>query len=455
MSQDPTRTEPSDSAGFTTVAVVGAGLAGLTAARALHRAGVDVRVLESAERLGGRAMSETTSLGSRVDLGGQWIGHDHHRIAALATELGATRFRMHTGTLPTILSGGRRVPAAAPSTLLPVVLLLGLEALSHIHPPRRWNTTTVADWLAKVPGRTSRQLLELAALISSTADLDRLSVNTVMTMIRRQGGLRKMLSTTGGAQEGLLVEGVGALIDGLADELGSRVHRGYRVTSIVNDDHGVTLTTTAGTVHATKVVVTVPPPLLDRISFHPSLPPARITAAARTYMGSVYKAIAVFDRPFWRELNTSAEILVLGTPGIAAFDTTPPGGPGHLCMLVAGPQARALDQFDAAARREAVLGPLVPRIGTEVLKPVSWHEKSWHLDDNVGGGYVALPEPGATAARWPLPFTPIGEIHWAGTETAGDHPGYLDGAIESGTRAAHEVLDALSQLDQVKPRPRD
>ncbi|MGW0324750.1 flavin monoamine oxidase family protein [Nocardia sp. NPDC003183] len=452
MHEDSTRTEgPSGSAQTTTVAVVGAGLAGLTAARALHRAGVDVLVLEAADRLGGRAMSETTALGSRVDLGGQWIGHHHHRIAALARELGATQFRMHTTSLPTILDGARRVPLGAPSMLATVGLLLGLEALSHIHPPQRWDTTTVADWLAKVPGRTPRRLLELAALTSWTADLDRLSVQAMMTLIRLQGGLRTMLSTTGGAQEDLLVEGVGTLVDRLADDLSSRVRLGHRVASIVAGADGVTLATTEGTIHATKIVVTIPPPLLDRIRFQPSLPPDRVAVATRTYMGSVYKAIAVFDRPFWRDRGTNAQIMVLGAPGIAVFDTSPPDGPGHLCMLVAGPHARALDQLGAASRRETLLGPLISQLGTEVLEPVSWHEKAWHLDDNVGGGYTALPEPG-TDALMPLPFTPVGDIHWAGTETAVDHPGYLDGAIESGTRVAHEVLDALAQRDQLTPR---
>ncbi|MFD4433063.1 FAD-dependent oxidoreductase, partial [Nocardia sp. NPDC058497] len=117
-SEDSTHTEaPSGSAPTTTtVAVIGAGLAGLTAARALHRAGVDVLVLEAADRSGGRAMSETTALGSRVDLGGQWIGHDHHRLSALATELGATRFRMNTTLLPTILDGARPGPPGAAAT---------------------------------------------------------------------------------------------------------------------------------------------------------------------------------------------------------------------------------------------------------------------------------------------------------------------------------------------------
>lgn len=74
-----------------TVVVVGAGISGLTAARELHRRGVDVVVLEAADRIGGRTMCETTALGSTVDLGGQWIGHDHHRLTTLADELGLTR----------------------------------------------------------------------------------------------------------------------------------------------------------------------------------------------------------------------------------------------------------------------------------------------------------------------------------------------------------------------------
>ncbi|AYF77349.1 FAD-dependent oxidoreductase [Nocardia yunnanensis] len=435
-----------------TVAVIGAGLAGLTAARALHRAGVDVIVLEAADRVGGRAMSETTTLGSRVDLGGQWIGHDHHRIAALAAELGATQYRMHTTQRPTILDGARRVSLGAPSILAAATFLLGLEALSHIHPPQRWGTTTVADWLAKVPGRTPRRLLELAATTSWCADLDRLSVPAMLTLIRLQGGLRNMLSTTGGAQESLLVEGIGTLVDGLADELGDRVRLGHRVTSIVEGADGLSLTTTSGAIDAAKVVVTVPPPLLNRIDFQQPLPPERSAVVARSYMGSVYKAIAVFPTPFWRNRSKDTEFMVLDAPGIAMFDTSPPDGPGHLCMLVGGPHARTLDHLDTASRRETVLGPLVSWLGTEILEPVSWHEKAWHLDDNVGGGYTALPEPGTSGSDMPMPFTPVGDIHWAGTETAADHPGYLDGAIESGGRAAHEVLDALAQRYQLTPR---
>ncbi len=127
------------------------------------------------------------------------------------------------------------------------------------------------------------------------------------------------------------------------------------------------------------------------------------------------------------------------------FDTSPPEGPGHLCVLVGGPEARQLDRLDVAGRRDAVLRVLAGHIGPEVLEPVGWHEKSWQLDENVGGGYFAAPLPGSAEGWLPIPSEPVNDIHWAGTESAHGHPGYLDGAIESGLRAADEALEVLSR----------
>ncbi|MFF2082807.1 flavin monoamine oxidase family protein [Nocardia sp. NPDC058176] len=435
--------EPAAGAPETAVVVIGAGLSGLVAARELRRQGVEVVVLEADDRLGGRALSETTPLGSRVDLGGQWIGHDHHRITALAAELGVQKFTMHTGTLPTVLDGSRRLPLWSPSLLFTGVVIAAVEVLALVGAPRRCNTLTLAEGLGKLPGHTSRRLLELAALISWTADPDRFSIHAMTKMIRKQGGLRTSLATRGGAQEALLVEGFGAVVDAIAAELGDRVRSGHRVTSITQGEDGVTVATTAGPVRASKVIVTVPPPNLRHIDFDPPLPEHRAALARNTYMGSVYKAIAVYDRPFWRD-RSNAEFLVLDAPGRAIFDTSPPAGPGHLCVLVGGPEARALDHLDPAERRAALFGTLTEHLGPEVLEPVSWHEKAWHLDEYTGGGYLALPDPGTTEGVVPLDSTPVGDIHWAGTESAGDHAGYFEGAVESGTRAAAEVVATLT-----------
>ncbi|MFV8053439.1 flavin monoamine oxidase family protein [Mycobacterium sp. 48b] len=428
-----------------TVVVVGAGISGLTAARELRRRGVDVVVLEAADRLGGRTMSETTALGTTVDLGGQWIGHDHHRLMALADELGLTRYQMHTGPMPGLIDRSRRLSAASPPVLLAGLALATVEVLSRTGVPRCWNNTTVESCLRRVPGRTARRLLEVIAAVSWTADLDRLSVYAAARMIRQQGGVLTMLSTKGGAQDSLIVEGMRGLAAGLAAELDSRIRLGHKVVSIARESSGVTVHTTAGDFRAAKVIVTVPAPMAGSIAHQPPLPPEQARLAGDTYMGSVYKAIAVYDRPFWRQ-RKGGEVIVLDGPGSGVFDTSPPGGPGHLCVLIGGPAARELDALSADARRRSVLETLIGHIGPEVLEPVSWHEKSWHTDEYAGGGYMALPVAGALDGLLPLPSTPVGDIHWAGTETASDHPGYIEGAIESGLRVAQEVTQALEDI---------
>ena len=251
-----------------------------------------------------------------------------------------------------------------------------------------------------------------------------------------------MLSTTNGAQDSLLVEGIGMLTDRMAADLDGRVRTGHRVTTITRDEDGVTVQSSSGPLRAAKAIVTVAPPAPSPITHDPPLPADHVALQQNTFMGSVYKAIAIYDRPFWRD-RRGGEFLVLDNPGSAVFDTTAPGGSGHLCVLVGGRAAHTLDGLDPAARRRAILGPLVTHIGAEVLDPVDWHEKSWHRDEYVGGGYLALPNPGTTDGFFPMPSAPVGHIHWAGTETATEHPGYLEGAIESGERAAREVAEAL------------
>jgi monoamine oxidase len=425
-----------------TVIVVGAGLSGLTAARELRRRDIDVLVLESADRVGGRAMGVTTSLGSRLDLGGQWIGADHHRISALAAELGLTQYGMHAEWMPHIIDRGRKISLLSPGALSAGAALAVVALLSRRGATERWNGVTLESWLRRVPGRTARRILEVIALTSWTADLDRYSIHAMLRMVRMQGGMRTMLSAANGAQDSLLVEGVGAIIDRLADELGPRVLTGQRVAEIGRDGSGVIVRTASRAFRAARVIVTAPPPVARRIVHDPPLPAHRHALERDTHMGSVYKAVAVFERPFWRD-RARAEFFILDRPGRLVVDSTAPGGPGHLCMLASGPEARALDGLTAEERREILLAPLVPHLGGRIIDPVEWHERAWHLDEHVGGGYVVVPDPGTTAGIMPHAHLPVGNVHWAGAETASEHPGYLEGAIQSGERAAREVAAAL------------
>ena len=433
----------------TTVAIVGAGMSGLVAARDLRRQGVEVLVLEAADRVGGRTLAETSALGSRLDLGGQWIGHGHHRFEQLADELGATRFEMHTPKAPAIIDGGQVIAPSSPAMLMANAALVAGELLSRLPLPERSNTSTVQSWLRAIPSRRARRLLGVLVAVTSCAGPEELSMRAFLELIRYQGGLATMMKTRGGAQDSLVVEGASTLAERLAARLGEHVRTGCRVTAIRQSDSGVLLETSAGTVRAEKVIVTVPPPMTKDITFEPPLPPERITLQHNTYMGSVYKAIAVYDDPFWRG-RADAEGMMLGETDFAVFDTSPPDGPGHLCMLVGGPEARALDALDPDGRRSLLLRQLAGRLGAAVEKPVSWHEKAWHQDVFAGGGYSVLPRPGTREGFYPMASTPTGRLHWAGTETAAEHAGYIEGAIEAGNRAAREVFQTITHGSQTK-----
>ncbi|RMZ75985.1 hypothetical protein DV738_g5175, partial [Chaetothyriales sp. CBS 135597] len=365
------------------VLVIGAGLAGLTAASELHQQGIDVLVLEAAARVGGRVETVTTGLGSRLDLGGQWIGHGHRRIAALAEQANATAYKTFTGGgAPRIVREGKDISLFSPAILLGAVILGLFDLLCKIWIPRSWNRVTVEKAIATfVPSRmdTTRRLIRLLAAVTTTAELDKYSVYAAGKSLPLAGGLMAMLGTHGGAQDTLLVEGMGSVTAMLAARLGGpsrvRVESGQEFT-------------------AAKVIVTAPPPMQKSLRFNPPLPEDRILLQQNTRMGVVYKAIAVFERPFWRD-RLGGEYLILDDP---------------LCG---------------------------------VLQPVEWHEKAWQLDEFCGGGYLAFPLVGTTHGLLPMPHTPWGNIHWAGTETAEDHPGYLEGAVLSGQRAASEIIACI------------
>lgn len=194
--------------------------------------------------------------------------------------------------------------------------------------------------------------------------------------------------------------------------------------------------------HARKVIITVPPPMLKSITFNLLMPPECIALQENTRMGVVYKAIAVFEQPFWWE-GLGGEFLVLNDPACGVFNSSSPGGPGHLCFLVAGTPARQLDALDSSVRHDLLLSRLIPLLRHRVSQPVDWHEKAWHLDEFCGGGYLEYGIVGTSDVLLPMPHKPIQNLHWAGTETAQEHPGYLEGAIQSGERAAYEIACTL------------
>lgn len=465
------------------VVVVGAGYAGLIAARDLRRHGIDVLVLEARDRVGGRVHTRRTAGGWPIELGAMWFGPPHRRVQELVREYGATTALTSTDGDALCVDGDERrrasgeLPPWGPHVALALwVTVRRLDAMASRIDPRRpwaarhaaeWDATSAGAWLRRnVPPGRARRLVELVLRAEACTDLDGVSLLAALTRIRGMGGLGASQRTEGGALQSLFSDGADAIARTIAAGLGDGLRLRSEVRSIHQDARGVTVaasTTTVGLdewrddapatgrserpVRAERVIVTLPPPLAGRLIFEPPLPAARDHLTQRMAMGSVYKALAVYDRPFWRELGLSGSATLFDGPVPVVADVSMPTGPGVLAVLVDARAADRMGRAGPAARRRIVLGVLTRLFGPHAADPLDWHDHHWSDDPFTRGGYTALNPPGAIttagAAGHDVLRSPVGRVHWAGSETATEWAGFIEGAVQSGQRAAAEVRDAL------------
>jgi monoamine oxidase len=443
------------------VVVVGAGLAGLAAARALSAAGAEPLVLEARDRVGGRVVNAEIGDGKVVEMGGQWIGPTQERIAAIAGELGVETFPTHSEG-ENLLSLDRRlrryrgtIPRLGPAVLADVGWALrrlnGLSA--RVDPEAPWrgpdaarlDRTSFADWIErKMLTRTARRLLVVAGRTIFGAEPEEMSLLHVCFYLRSAGSFELLTDVEGGAQQERFVGGSQLIAIRAAEALGERVVLDVPVSRIEHRPGEVVLTGAEGTsARARRAIVAVPPPLTARIDFEPPLPPARQQLSQRMPHGWLVKATALYAEPFWRTDGLSGEALNVAGPVTTVFDNSPPdGSPGALVGFVGGRDARSFARLGASERRRAVLGCFESLFGARAGAAEAYLERDWAAEQWSGGGPVCSFATGGWTAAGPALREPVGPIHWAGAETATRWAGYMDGAVSSGERAAAEVLAA-------------
>ncbi|KAA8887210.1 NAD(P)-binding protein [Nocardia colli] len=437
------------------VVVVGAGYAGLSAARALRAAGREIVVLEAAGRVGGRALTERIGDDWAVDLGAQWISGGHTRFAALAQEYGAETYAAPADGANLLVEGAVRRPfAGARPPLPPLVLVVLAQAMwrierlaARIDLARPWATPgadrldamTAATWLRRnLPERRARHLAEVMIGEELCVDVGSVSMLALLTTIRAAGGVEA--GVTAETVTRLFVDGADGPARAIAAELGDALRLNAPVAAIQQVAEGLSVRGEFGEVRAAQVIVALPPALAGRIAYDPPLPAARDHLTQRMPMGSVLKAFAVYERPFWRDDRLTGQALNLHDPVPVTFDATRPGGPGCLGALVPGRAAHRLAALSAGERRAMIIGSLVRAFGYAARDPIDFREKVWADDPYTRGGYGAFFPPGVLTSIGSALRQPIGAIHWAGSETATEWTGYIEGAIRSGERAAAEVL---------------
>ncbi|MFD3589234.1 flavin monoamine oxidase family protein [Streptomyces sp. NPDC058683] len=454
------------------VAIVGGGLAGLTAARDLVAGGRSVAVLEARDRVGGRVVNLALAGGGHTEGGGEFIGPTQDRMKALADSLGVATFATYNTGDNLLYKDGRRTPYDTSGLLgsVPPVDAAGLAnaaivqseldsmaAQVPVNAPwtavkaAEWDRQTFESWLnahAIVP--SAKFLLDLACTSIFSAEPRELSLLYVLSYIAAAGNestagtLERLTDTAGGAQESRFVGGSQQVPIKLAAALGDRVVLSAPVRSIVGSGGSYVVTADGITVNATRVVVAVPPPLAARITYDPLLPAARDQLTQRMPMGSIGKAIAVYDTPFWRAAGLNGQAVSDSGVVRSTFDNSPPDASyGALMGFIEADEMRAYDAASVADVKAAVLADYVNYFGDKAGSPTSFVLQRWDNEGFSRGGPVAYAPPGVLTEYGAALREPVGGIHWAGTETATFWTGFMDGAVRSGERVAKEVLAAL------------
>lgn len=440
------------------VVVVGAGYAGLAAALTLADAGVDVVVLEAADRPGGRVWSAPHDRAHAIDHGGQWVGPTQTRLLALADRFGCARFptyddgvhlelwgdgSLHEGTSARDSTApGHEDYRAAVAELESIAARVDLDDPAATPDADRLDSTTVASWLAGIPA-AARPRIALAVQGVWAVEPRDLSLLHLAFYVASAGGWDQLMLTRDHAQDQRFVDGAQAPALAVAAHLGERLHLDTAVRAV----RGTVVETDRGRIRADRVVVTTTPPATRAIAFEPPLPAPRRRWLERSVMGDVAKIHVVYERPFWRERGLSGQASLFTDDDLlgVVFDNSPAaGGCGVLVAFVYGDRLRAWSALAPEQRRASVLGTLGRLFGAEAARPLDLLVQDWVEDPWAGGAYAAVPAPGAWVEHGRRGWrTPYAGIHWAGSETSSVWHGYIDGAIRSGERAAAEVLDAL------------
>jgi monoamine oxidase len=452
------------------VAIVGAGLAGLVAARRLLAAGLEPLVVEARDRVGGRLLNEVIGDGKVVEVGGQWIGPTQDRIAALAGELGVATFPTHAEGRDVMVMGGKRTTYSEFARVRPELLRdlsraisplaladfeqarvrldrmasrVPLEAPWEAPKARLWDSQTFATWIRRnlrtAGGRTLFELITEAVWAAEPADV---SLLHVLFYSRSGSGFNSLIGTEGGAQQDRFHGGSQRIALLMAEQLGAdRVRLDCPVRRIEHSGDGVTLHGDAVSVRARRGIVAIPPTLAGRVDYDPILPALRDQLTQRMPQGSVIKTMAIYDEPFWRSEGLSGQGTSDVGPARVVFDNSPPdGSPGVLLGFLEGRFARHWATRPAAERRQALLAGHARLFGPRAAEPRGFVERVWADEEWTRGCYGCLMTTGGWTEYGRALREPIGSLHWAGAETATVWSGYMDGAVSSGERAAEEVL---------------
>jgi len=457
------------------VVVVGAGLAGLTAARELQKQGLKVVVVEAAGRIGGRVYGEKNKHVGYVELGAQFVGKTHSALKKALRQYKIKTYKcvpeFWKGAANTCIHGGNtyafqgslrgyfnsgstpmKIPIPALSRELTATKAVfdklraegrGIKLASSGFPVQsrfnsELNRLSFAEWL----GQKSS-----SAFAKSVAPLNYDNTETADPSLVPALYAAWQYRATPPAEEPeaeLVYGGTSQLIDALKQ--GLNIVTRSPVIRVKQSEKGASVITGKGTYSGSCVVMAIPPNKVGGVRFEPSLPPQITSYYSNLSMGVVTKTVILYPSRFWEKAGQSGAVQVYQPGGYVNLVYNASAPDSELGILTVFSFREKSDDLlrlpTKRARRKALLLELSQYLGAAARSPLSLHSYDWMSDKWVGGGYNAEPH-GPWAIMNRGVGAPFGRVYWAGTEYSAKWYGYMEGALQSGESTAKAVLADL------------
>ncbi|CAM3770306.1 flavin monoamine oxidase family protein [Aquirufa aurantiipilula] len=445
----------------TEILIVGAGYAGIAAAKKMYAANQDFRVIEARDRIGGRTLTEDLQSGVTVDMGAKWVGPTQHLvwewIKETQTETYDTydqgknllkfkeKISSYTGTIPKIDPVSLIDLGIAISKMNKLSDQISISEPWNHPKAKEYDAMTLATWMDKhIWTAKAKHLFEIGIQTVFAAEASEISLLFALFYFKSGDNMDTLISIKNGAQQSILKGGTQGLIKKIAAPFLDKIHFQEPVFRLSQHAGGIIAETDNLTIKAKKCIFTIPPVLISSVVFDPPLTQQKAQLYQRMPMGAAMKVYLIYPTPFWREMGFSGQIVSDEYPLKVTFDVGhADADQGVLLVFVEGNDARNFIDLPEDTRKKMIVERVEKIFGHQASQPIQYIDKCWTEEVYSRGCYTGLMGPNTLTQFGHQIRAPFQHVHFAGTETAEKWSGYLDGAISSGYRAASEVLKML------------
>lgn len=437
------------------VIIVGAGASGIYAAHILKTAGLSSIIVEASDVIGGRLKSLEIAPNTNIELGGQYLAKNgQRRLENLVDIFGYKKLTNNSNGKAIFWKNSDRLMAE--STDIKISLLAKIDIwrfsiylkwkLKSINIKKPWKNseldkTTAHAWLSKkLWTNESRKFVFNIFEQAACCDLSEFSILEGLCNLKSIGSMKLIQD----ADHYYFREGLQNILKQitLRDEL--EVFYSKEVTRIVQNKDEVLVHSKSEIFRARAALVTVPLPIIKDIVFEPQLPLAFQELSKTVVRGHAVKVVAVYNSPWWRSNGYSGTISDPEGLFDLVIDSSPDSRYGVLVGFVTGPRAKSIEKLESKELQSLFAKYIEASFGHSEM-PVSFNYFNWGDYKHALGAYSARRAINQWVSARDCLQQPFDRVYFAGTETALEWRGFVEGALESGERQAQNIILMLKQ----------